>query len=94
MIPDNLITPYGDIVHLTLFVDVEPISYTEACKQEVWQKAIEEKIEAIERNIAWNLATCLASKKPIVVKRVYKVKHLLDGFIAKYKARLVAKGFL
>ncbi|MCI34945.1 copia-type polyprotein, partial [Trifolium medium] len=31
-IPDNLITNDGDLVHLALFVDIEPLSYATAAK--------------------------------------------------------------
>lgn len=68
MLPVNLITPDRDIIQLALFVDVEPISYTEACKHEVWKKYMEEEIEVIARNQTWSLVAFPASKKPIVVK--------------------------
>ncbi|GAU32209.1 hypothetical protein TSUD_277890 [Trifolium subterraneum] len=91
-IPDNLIYNVGDLVHLALFVDMEPLSYASAAKSAVWRKAMEDKIHYIERNNTWNMMSLPANKKPIAVKWVYKVKHLPDGSIAKHKARLVAKG--
>ncbi|GAU43236.1 hypothetical protein TSUD_241260 [Trifolium subterraneum] len=93
-IPDNLITDDGDLVHLALFVDMEPLSYANAAKSTVWRKAMKDEINSIERNNTWDLMSLPANKKPITVKWVYKVKHLPDGSIAKHKARLVAKGFL
>jgi hypothetical protein len=93
-IPDNLITNDGDLVHLALFVDMEPLSYTSAAKSEVWRKAMEEEIKSIERNNTWQLVSLPHNKKSIAVKWVYKVKHNSDGSIAKHKARLVTKGFL
>jgi hypothetical protein len=94
VIPDNMITNEGNLVHLALFVDIEPQSYNDAAKSPVWRKAIEDEIQSIERNNIWQLMHLPPNKKPISVKWVYKVKHLPDGSIAKHKARLVAKGFL
>ncbi|KAK2426061.1 putative mitochondrial protein [Trifolium repens] len=93
-IPDNLITDDGDLVHLALFVDIEPLSYTSAAKSEVWRKAMQEEIQSIAKNDTWELVSLPTNKKSIAVKWVYKVKHNSDGSIAKHKARLVAKGFL
>jgi hypothetical protein len=44
VIPDSLINNDGDLVHLALFVDTEPLSYTTTAKSEVWRKAMEEEI--------------------------------------------------
>jgi hypothetical protein len=92
-IPNNLITNNGDLVHLALFVDMEPLSYTSAAKLEVWRKAMEDEIQSIERNNTWKLVSLPNNKKSIAVKLVYKVNNS-GGSIAKHKAKLVAKGFL
>jgi hypothetical protein len=94
MISDTMVTPDGDIVHLALFVDTEPISYVEASNHHEWREAMQDEIEAIERNHTWELVKLPPHKKAIAVKWIYKIKHKPDGSIAKYKARLVAKGFL
>jgi hypothetical protein len=94
MIFDTMVTPDGDIVHLALFVDTEPISYVEASTHHEWREGMQDEIDAIERNHTWELVKLPPHKKAIVVKWIYKIKHMPDGSIAKYKARLVAKGFL
>ncbi|KAK2403406.1 putative mitochondrial protein [Trifolium repens] len=94
VIPDTMVTPDGDIVHLALFVDTEPIFYAEASNHHEWREAMQDEIEAIERNHIWELVKLPPHKKAIAVKWIYKIKHKPDGSIAKYKARLVAKGFL
>jgi hypothetical protein len=94
VIPDNLITNDGDLVHLALFVDTEPLTYPTAAKSEVWRKAMEEEIESITKNKTWQLVPLPDKKKAIAVKWVYKIKTLPDGSFAKHKAILVAKGFL
>ncbi|KAK2438086.1 putative mitochondrial protein [Trifolium repens] len=93
-IPDDLITPDGDIVHLALYVDTQPLNYEQAAKYEEWRRAMEEEIAFIEKNKTWSLVHLPANKKPIAVKWIYKLKFHPDGSISKYKARLVAKGFL
>jgi transposase InsO family protein len=47
VIPDTMVTPDGDIVHLALFVDTEPISYAEASNHHEWREAMQDEIEAI-----------------------------------------------
>jgi hypothetical protein len=89
-----MVTPDGDIVHLALYVDTEPLTYEQAAKYDEWRCAMEEEIASIEKNKTWNLVHLRANKNPITVKWIYKLKHHPDGSIAKYKARLVAKGFL
>ncbi|CAJ2677657.1 unnamed protein product [Trifolium pratense] len=89
-----MVTPDGDIVHLALFVDTEPLTYAEASKHEEWRQAMTEEIASIEKNATWSITQLPPGKKPIAVKWIYKLKHLPNGTIAKYKARLVAKGFL
>ncbi|MCI23137.1 copia-type polyprotein, partial [Trifolium medium] len=91
MIPDDMVTPDGDIVHLALFVDTEPLTYVEASKHDEWRQAMKEEIASIEKNHTWDLVQLPTHKKPFAVKWIYMLKHLPDGTIAKYKARLVAK---
>ncbi|MCI57956.1 copia-type reverse transcriptase-like protein, partial [Trifolium medium] len=67
-IPDNLITDDGDLVHLALFVDIEPLSYATAAKSNVWRKAMEEEIHSIEKNDTWELVSLPSHKKAITVK--------------------------
>ncbi|GAU13417.1 hypothetical protein TSUD_127130 [Trifolium subterraneum] len=56
-IPDNLKTDDGDSVHLTSFVDMEPLSYNSAAKSTIWRKSMEEEIQSIERNDTWELVS-------------------------------------
>lgn len=84
ILADIMVTPDGDIVHLALFVDTRPLTYAEASKHDSWKQAMNEEIEAIERNNIWDLVHLPANKRPIAVKWIYKLKHLPDGTIAKY----------
>lgn len=94
MFPDSMVSPEGDLVHLALLVDDEPIGFEDAMKEAMWREAMIEEFNVIERNQTWQPVDLQLHKQPIVVKWVFKVKHTPDGSVAKYKARIVAKGFL
>ena len=79
----------GLISDFALFSIVDPICFEEAIKYEIWQKAMDQEIEAIEKNQTWQLV----GKDAIGVKWIYKTKFDADGNVVKHKARLVAKGF-
>jgi hypothetical protein len=71
----------------------EPKSYSEACKIECWQKAMNDELEALAKTGTWIFVDLPPLVKPIGNKWVYKVKHRADGTLERYKARLVAKGY-
>ncbi|GKA62904.1 retrovirus-related pol polyprotein from transposon TNT 1-94 [Tanacetum coccineum] len=58
-----------------------------------WRKAMEEKVDALERNQNWELSPKPKDVKPISCKWVYKIKRHTNGSIERYKTRLVARGF-
>ncbi|RZB68411.1 Retrovirus-related Pol polyprotein from transposon TNT 1-94 [Glycine soja] len=82
-----------DIYETCNLAILEPGSFEEASKQEVWVKAMEEEIQMIEKNNTWELVNRPHGKDIIGVKWVYKTKLNPDGTIQKHKARLVAKGY-
>lgn len=51
---DNMVTPFGDQMHLTLFVDVAHINYVEVIEEIVWRIDIEEETKVIKKNHTWN----------------------------------------
>ena len=73
------------------YCSVEPENFEEAVKEDAWRKAMQEEIDALEKNKTWKLVE--KPKDKIGVKWVYKVKHNPDGSVQKNKARLVAKGY-
>lgn len=91
---DSQITDEGDIVHLALYADAEPVSFEEALKNDKWVNAMKEELKSIEKNHTWQLMELPKLKRPIAVKWVFKVKRNPAGEVVKHKARLVAKGFL
>ena len=62
-------------------------------KDEVWQQAVKEELEAIEKNNTWKLVSLSDGKKIIGLKWIYKTKFNTDGSILKHKARIVAEGY-
>jgi hypothetical protein len=91
---DDEVTSNEELVHFALLAGAEPINYSEALKSNKWKLAMVEELEAIERNNTWELVELPAHTKAIEVKWVFKLKHNVDGSIARHKARLVARGFL
>jgi len=94
MLPDNVVTNDGDLIHFSLLTDIEPINFIEAVKELTWKNAMLKELKVIKKNKTWELAELTPNKKPIFVKWVFKLKLNSDGSIAKHKARLVAKSFL
>jgi hypothetical protein len=83
-----------DLHNLVVYSSIDdPGTYDEACKFEVWRKAMDAEIEAITKNKTWELATLPSGSQAIGVKWIFKTKYNEKGKIEKHKARLVAKGY-
>ena len=67
--------------------------FEEALKEKKLCNAMDEEIDAIERNETWELTELPPKKKVIRVKWVYKTKRNVKGKIDRHKARLVVKGY-
>ncbi|GKC42461.1 ribonuclease H-like domain-containing protein [Tanacetum coccineum] len=65
----------------------------EAILDENWVNAMNEEMEALNKNQTWTLTDLPAGRKPIGCKWVYKIKYKSNGEIERYKVRLVAKGY-
>ncbi len=59
----------------------------------LWQKAMQEEVNALNENEAWELVPVPRNWKTVGGKWVYKIKRDSKGDIDKYKARYVAQGF-
>ncbi|KAM1271923.1 hypothetical protein ACFX2J_032678 [Malus domestica] len=84
---------HGDMVHLALFSDSDPLTYEEAVKSDKWRHAMDVEIKAIVKNNTWELVELPPGVKTIEVKWVFKTKLNENGEVDKYKAQLVAKGY-
>jgi hypothetical protein len=71
----------------------DPATYEEAAKLNCWREAMDQEIEAIERNDTWELVDLPVGSRKIGVKWIYKTKYNENGKVEKHKARLVAKGY-
>lgn len=83
----------SDIYARCNYCVVEPENFDEAIKEDAWRNAMQEEINAIEKNKTWQLVERPNDKEAIGVKWVYKLKHNPDGSIQRAKARLVVKGY-
>ena len=76
-----------------VFLSYHPTNFGKAMKEQVWVEAMNEEIDAIEKNKTWTLVDLCAGKNNIGVQRVYKTKMNEKGQVENHKARLVARGF-
>ena len=70
-----------------------PSNVQDALADPKWRKAMNEEMEALQKNATWELVPLPKEMKPIGCRWVFTVKLKLDGSIDRYKARLVAKGY-
>ena len=70
-----------------------PSSVQDALADPKWIKAMNEEMEALQKNSTWELVPLPKGKKTIGCKCVFTVKLKAYGSIDRYKARLVAKGY-
>jgi hypothetical protein len=54
---------------------------------------MDEEMDALDKNEAWDLMDLSTGRNPIGNKWVFKNKLNAEGKVKKYKARLVAKGY-
>ena len=71
----------------------EPETFSKAAKDPQWIKAMNEEMQALDKNETWDLVPTSPQRKAIGCKWIYKVKYNADGSVNRYKARLVEKGY-
>jgi hypothetical protein len=59
----------------------------------IWENAMVEEMEALDKNVAWDLVELLIGINIIGNKWMFKKKLNVEGKVDKYKARLVEKGY-
>nr|GEZ25353.1 putative reverse transcriptase, RNA-dependent DNA polymerase, Gag-polypeptide of LTR copia-type [Tanacetum cinerariifolium] len=77
----------------TLNKSTEPFTYEEAIKNPNWIEAMNNEIDALNRNNTWTICDLPHGRKAVGSKWLSKVKYKSTCAIDRYKARLVAKGF-
>ncbi|GJS00585.1 ribonuclease H-like domain-containing protein [Tanacetum coccineum] len=71
----------------------EPPTFYDATKDNNWIKAMNNELEALDRNNTWTITNLLTGRKAIGSTWIFKIKYKAFGEVEGYKARLVAKGF-
>ncbi|GKC98588.1 putative RNA-directed DNA polymerase [Tanacetum coccineum] len=72
---------------------IEPKTYKEASIDSKWDEAMNNKMEALNRNGTWEITEFPKGRKPMGCKWIFKIKYRSNGEVERYKARLFAKGF-
>ncbi|XP_020419978.1 uncharacterized protein LOC109949244 [Prunus persica] len=70
-----------------------PNNVTEALKDPKWKEAMNEEMQALQKNVRWELVPLPNGKKTVGYRWIYTVKLKADGSVEIYKARLVAKEY-
>ncbi|GJU37419.1 putative RNA-directed DNA polymerase [Tanacetum coccineum] len=65
----------------------------EALLDQRWKKAMDEEMDALQRNSTWELVDKPHGYRIVGCRWVFTIKMNSDGSIDRYKARLVAKGY-
>lgn len=71
----------------------EPMTVTQAIKDEKWRGAMSEEVDAFARNQTFDLVPRPPQKNVVGCKWIFKNKFLPNGAHHRCKARLVAKGY-
>jgi hypothetical protein len=72
---------------------VEPSSFEEVDKLQVWKDAILEEYRSIIKNNVWDIVPRPKYKLVVSSKWIYNIKHSADGSVEKLKAIFVARSF-
>lgn len=80
-------------VLLCLLSKSQPKIVEEACKDQIWMKAIKENLNQIEINQTWELVSRPIDNNVIRTKWVFRSKLDEDGQVERNKSRLVCKGY-
>ncbi|RVX14584.1 Retrovirus-related Pol polyprotein from transposon TNT 1-94 [Vitis vinifera] len=70
-----------------------PNTIQEALKISEWKKAVQDEIDALEKNGTWTITDLPVGKRPVGCKWIFTIKYKADGLVERFKARLVARGF-
>jgi len=70
-----------------------PTLVQEALKVENWIRAMNEEMNALERNETWEIVERPKDKKAVGCRWIYTVKYKSNGTLDRYKAKLVEKGY-
>lgn len=67
--------------HASVLQALEPASYVQAQLYPEWVKAMDFKLDALDRNGTWILTSLPKGKRALTFKWAYKTKYSPDGLI-------------
>ncbi|KAA0045541.1 Retrovirus-related Pol polyprotein from transposon TNT 1-94 [Cucumis melo var. makuwa] len=73
--------------------DTPPRRSTRVSTDPLWQKAMNDELQALDKTYTWDYVDLPPDERPIGCKWIYKIKTHSDDTIERYKARLIAKGY-
>lgn len=76
----------------TITSTTDPVSFKDAVQQPHWVSAMNDELEALERNGTWSVTELPQGKTAIGCKWLFKTKFNPDGSIERHKSRLVILG--
>ena len=85
-----------NVAYYLLTKDGEPSTFHEAIKsldKSLWMTAMQEEIEALDKNKTWDLVSLPQGRKAIGNRWVYKIKRDANNQVERYRARLVVKDY-
>ncbi|GJW59684.1 ribonuclease H-like domain-containing protein [Tanacetum coccineum] len=72
---------------------IKPKTYKEAFSDPRWIEAMNNEMQALNRNGTWVITDLPKGRRVVSCKWIYKIKYKSNGEVERYKARLVARGF-
>ncbi|CAB1184506.1 unnamed protein product [Spirodela intermedia] len=87
------LTPSYKTFLMNMKTIVIPKIVEEALSHKEWSHAMDEEIDALEKNCTLDFVPLPSGKKVVGNKWVYTPKFKADGTSERYKTRLVAKGY-
>lgn len=78
---------------MSYMIQVEPSTFEEVVKEQVWKDAMAEEYKLIMKNDVWDIVPRPKGRFVVSSKWIYKIKHGANESIEKYKERFVARGF-
>lgn len=71
----------GEMMHLAMFVDFEPVDYWEALKEHALKDTMDEKLSFLEKNKTWESTKLPESKKAIAVMWMFNLRVNPEGIV-------------
>lgn len=81
----------GYVSTMSTMIQVEPSTFKEVVKEQVWKDVMAKEYKSIMKNDVWDVVPRLKDKSMGTSKWIFKIKHGIDASIEKYKVRFMAR---